>query len=321
MATDIDKILAKHFSNEITPEENLKLSSWKRDNLDEFNSLKTIYEGAELSNYKDLFDVDNGWKEVDAKLTRSKKPKVRKLYPFGIQKWQIAASFLILVTLGYSLFWYFNNPITVQTAQYAKTVYLSDGSIVTLNKNTELVYPRKFNNNKRTLSLKGEAFFEVKPNPNKPFEINVNDVLVTVLGTSFNIKSEANGYAEVVVKTGKVSVELKNKKNQKIILKKGEKGIYKSSLLNKEINTNKNFNSWKTGILTFENEPLTSIISQLENYYKTTILIDSKESNCFASITLENQTLDQALKELQLLFGFDIKKNKNIIKLSNINCK
>ncbi|WP_062052905.1 FecR family protein [Aquimarina longa] len=321
MATDIDKILAKHFSNQATPDEELQFSVWKRDNLDEFNSLKTIYDGAKLNNYKDLFDVDNGWKEIDAKLTNTKKPKVKKLNLIKIRKWQIAASFLILVTLGYSLIWYFNNPITVQTTQYAKTVHLTDGSIVTLNKNTTLTYPRKFDNDKRTLSLKGEAFFEVKPNPNKPFEVYVNDVLVTVLGTSFNIKSEVNGYAEVVVKTGKVSVELKEKKDQKIILEKGEKGIYKSALLNKEINTDKNFNSWKTGVFIFENEPLTSIISQLENYYKTTILIDSKKSNCFASIILENQTLDQALNELQLLFGFDIKKDNHTIKLSNINCK
>lgn len=321
MATDINKILAKHFSNEITPEESLKLSLWKKDNLDEFNSLKTIYERAELNNYKDLFNVDNGWKEIDAKLTNTKKPKVKKLTFINMQKWQVAASFLILVTFGYGLFWFLNSSISVQTSQYAKTVNLTDGSVVTLNKNTTLTYPRKFDNDKRTLSLKGEAFFEVKPNQNKPFEVYVNDVLVTVLGTSFNIKSEANGYAEVVVKTGKVSVELKEKKDQKIILKKGEKGIYKSSLLNKEVNTNKNFNSWKTGIFIFENEPLTSIVSQLENYYNTTILIDSKKSNCFASITIENQTLDQALNELQLLFGFDIKKNNNTIELSNINCK
>lgn len=321
MATDIDKILAKHFSNQITPDEELKLSLWKRDNLDEFNSLKAIYDSAELDNYKDLFDVNKGWKEVEAKLTNTKKPKVKKLNLFNMRKWQIAASFLMLVTLGSAMFWYFNTSITVKTSQNAKTVYLTDGSIVTLNKNTDLIYPKKFDSNKRTLSLKGEAFFEVKSNPNKPFEINVNDVLVTVLGTSFNIKSEANDYTEVVVKTGKVSVELKDKKNQKIILKKGEKGIYKSALLNKEINTDKNFNSWKTGILIFENERLNNIVSQLEDYYGTTILIEGKESNCFASITLENQTLDQSLKELQLLFGFEISKDKNIIKLSNISCK
>ena len=55
------------------------------------------------------------------------------------------------------------------------------------------------------VSLKGEAFFNVTPNKKKPFIISVNDVQITVVGTSFNVKT-INGNTEVVVETGIVKV-------------------------------------------------------------------------------------------------------------------
>src|SRR3546814_17421332 len=65
-----------------------------------------------------------------------------------------------------------------------RNVTLADGSVVTLNKNSELSYPRRFTGSSRTVSLQGEAFFDVETDREKPFVISVNDVEVEVTGRS-----------------------------------------------------------------------------------------------------------------------------------------
>ena len=68
-----------------------------------------------------------------------------------------------------------------------------------------LSYPASFKGKTRSIKLKGEAFFNVAPDKEKPFIIDVNDVQVKVVGTSFNVRSY-NGITEVIVETGIVQV-------------------------------------------------------------------------------------------------------------------
>src|SRR6185295_8602769 len=83
-----------------------------------------------------------------------------------------------------------------QTGQNVLVDTLSDGSVITLNKRSTITYPSKFKGNTRAIALKGEAFFNVAPDQKKPFIISVNDEQETVVGTSFNIKSENGNTAD-----------------------------------------------------------------------------------------------------------------------------
>lgn len=69
------------------------------------------------------------------------------------------------------------------------TVELCDGTKVYLNSGTTLEFPSRFNGEVRGVSLKGEAYFEVTRNESKPFVVEVDEMKVKVLGTSFNVKS------------------------------------------------------------------------------------------------------------------------------------
>ena len=69
---------------------------------------------------------------------------------------------------------------------------LPDGTTVYLNTNSKIIFPKRFEKNKREITLKGEAFFEVTKDKNRPFIINVNEAQVEVLGTSFNILSNSS---------------------------------------------------------------------------------------------------------------------------------
>jgi len=86
-----------------------------------------------------------------------------------------------------------------------QTDTLPDGSVVQLQPHAELSCPAKFITNQRSVVLKGDAYFSVLHDASRPFQISVNDIKVTVLGTSFKI-SDLLGSTEVDVITGIVQV-------------------------------------------------------------------------------------------------------------------
>ena len=63
---------------------------------------------------------------------------------------------------------------------------LEDGSVIYLAQNSLFSYPQDFESASRNVELKGEAFFDIAPNPDKPFIIETGEALIQVLGTAFN---------------------------------------------------------------------------------------------------------------------------------------
>ena len=87
------------------------------------------------------------------------------------------------------------------------TVILSDGSTVTLEQGSQLIYPSSFGGGQRKVYLQGEAFFEVAKNPAQPFLIYTGISVVQVVGTSFRIKANAGQSPDqIAVRTGRVLV-------------------------------------------------------------------------------------------------------------------
>lgn len=118
------------------------------------------------------------------------------------------------------LFMSCSSDTTVSSSGKFEEVELPDGSIVLLNKNSEISYPSKFE--ERNVQLTGEAFFEVTPNPTKPFKVISGENEITVLGTSFNVKSTSESM-EVEVSTGEVEMKSPKGKNK---LRRGQRGAY-----------------------------------------------------------------------------------------------
>lgn len=91
-----------------------------------------------------------------------------------------------------------------------ETVTLSDRSQVTLQPHAKITYPSVFSKLKRVVYLKGDAFFSVHKNPQKPFFVYNKNLRVKVLGTSFLIQEAAS---QVSVSTGKVEVNENTSRN------------------------------------------------------------------------------------------------------------
>lgn len=153
--------------------------------------------------------------------------------------WTAAASAVIILSIStYHAFIQsgFSKPEITSTITFNKDIRLlnlPDGTRVWLNENSEIEYPKSFSGKERTVTLKGEAFFEVKRDPSHPFVISSGAIKTTVLGTSFAVKAYDNKQPEVNVRTGKVKVE---SSQNTVLLERGDKAIYKveTSLLNKQ---------------------------------------------------------------------------------------
>ncbi len=156
-------------------------------------------------------------------------------------------------------------------------VVLSDGSNVKLNAKSKICFNEKFQGSTRELSLNGQAFFDVARDENKPFIIKSGQLTVTVLGTSFDVKSfDDDDYALVTVLSGKVKVN--SPAGEYIITPNEQVYLEKSTgkLIKREVNA-ENIIKWTNRILYFDHTPVTEMISQLERWYNVKIIVNDPE--------------------------------------------
>ena len=148
-------------------------------------------------------------------------------------------------------------------------VVLYDGSLVWLNAGSELRYPNTFVENQRVVYLKGEAYFEVSKNKEKPFLVQVDDMSVKVYGTEFNVNTYNN--IETVLVTGSVSM---NQGGKEVLLKPNQKGVFDqvSGKITVEDVDVLAYVSWKNGDFIFRNESLNSIMDKLSRWYGLEVL-------------------------------------------------
>lgn len=85
------------------------------------------------------------------------------------------------------------------------TIPMQDGSIITLNTNSE-VQVRLTSRERRIDLKKGEAFFDVAKDPNRPFAVYIRDRRVVAVGTKFSVRLDS-ATVRVAVTEGKVRLE------------------------------------------------------------------------------------------------------------------
>lgn len=183
-----------------------------------------------------------------------------------------------------------------------KEIYLPDGSKITLNADSELSYPKTFNDSIREVTLIGEAFFDIKRDVTKPFIVNTNSIKIRVLGTSFNVKSyDKDKKVETTLVTGKV--ELIKGKETPIVLAPSQKAVFHKTENKLEIEKVKSLDvvAWKDGTLIFDKTPLQEVVTDLERKYNTKIIINSKTLlNYEYTGTFDNLNIDDVLKLLTI---------------------
>jgi transmembrane sensor len=163
-------------------------------------------------------------------------------------------------------------------------IRLPDGTDVWLNSVSSIRYPTAFPGRERKVEITGEAYFEVAREEAKPFVVEVSNMEVKVLGTSFNINSyEDEGPVRTTLLDGKIAVALpsdgQSKSGEFVVLKPGQQAVAASGLLTGGIDREtqhltivndanvEQVMAWKNGFLSFKQADLTTVLRQLERWY------------------------------------------------------
>lgn len=154
---------------------------------------------------------------------------------------------------------------TPRAGRYAVT--LSDGTNVWLNAESELVYPIRFDKNERNVYVKGEAYFEVAHDQNRPFIAHTNKQDIRVLGTKFNIYAyDEEAVQRTTLVQGAVIVQ-NNNLQQSFRLKPGQQAVNEANDLSiLEVDTLE-YVSWKDDVMILNSYDLPEILRQLERWY------------------------------------------------------
>ena len=326
---DINDLITKHLVRETSPDEEKELSMWinqNEANRRHYEDLKKTFQLTEQyfavpAGEKLDINLNEEWAHFTAKIGAGKTPRHLSTGQFWLR---IAASVLLLMVVATLLYHYgAPNTTTYQTAGNKESVILPDGTQVTLNRITSLSYAKTFGQGSRTVTLKGEAFFEVKADPERPFIILADEAKVQVLGTSFSVNAyDSIHQVEVIVQTGIVSLRGKEGRDQ-VQLAAGQKGIYSKTneKLTSTTNNDPNFLSWNTQRIVFVENDLRTVIETLEKTYHVDITISADvPASCLVTVTFDKQSLESVLRVLESTLNLKYTINGNKVEITEAGC-
>jgi transmembrane sensor len=277
-------------------------------------------------------DVEMAWKRISRRMDQGgEEISVQKKGKIITAKWLkylLGAAAMAIVIIGiYSLYRIVIKPVTERAMVSADKVLvdtLPDGSRISLNKNSKLVYPEQFKGKTREVILTGEAFFDIRHDSAKPFIIDAGSAKVKVLGTSFRISAYPDSAVEVNVTRGRVmffAINTRTGDTSKLFLAAGAKGLLplKSVIPIVVDNTAPDDLYWFDHTLEFNHTPLSTVFGLLEKYYPVTIRVSNEKiNNCLLTASFADDPIDRILTVIAESFDLKvISKNKTFLLTGN----
>ncbi|MDO9105567.1 MAG: FecR family protein [Methylovulum sp.] len=193
----------------------------------------------------------------ETELERPKKPRHSFQWPLFM-----AASLVLLLVFRTDIKIFLQADYVTDIGKQQR-IRLDDGSHVTLNTDSAITVNLKHDQRLVEL-LKGEAFFDVEPDADRPFIVDGSHSSTRVLGTRFFVHENDNG-DEVNVLSGRVEVSNKHHREESVILHDDDNVSVNRMGLSKT-NNPKLATSWLDGYLVFQDVALTDAIAQIQRY-------------------------------------------------------
>ena len=276
------------------------------ENRKEFNNIKNLWSYTDFSNYDAGEKVDSNHKEKDSKV-RVIRLELLKYAAIIITSLLVGGALTFVSQHNFSSEIAYNEVI-VPFGKSAEVV-LPDKTHVWLSSGSHLEYPSVFNKGSRDIKLTGEALFEVEHNPKQPFHVITPDLIVEVLGTTFNVEAfERSKHVNVTLVEGNVNIQ--DKEGRVLTnLNPNQRASYNISAKSLDLKkVNANFYSlWKQGIYSMHNETLGNIALRLERLYDVKFIFDNEEVKeiKFSGAILKNKPIEQILNVFKYTSDID----------------
>lgn len=204
-----------------------------------------------------------------------------------------------------------------------RSVFLVDGSRITLSPGARVRYQSIPGPDAREVRLEGSAFFEVAPDPKRPFTVFAGKVVTRVLGTSFRISGGES--ITVAVRTGKVSVSHDGNgeswillSNEQAVYDAGRNTMAKSVVINKAILENP---IAPVPRFSFDEAPAPAVMDALADTYAVDIRYDRKLfEKCRITVSLEEGTFYDKMDVLCKVLGATYETVNNEVRISGPGC-
>jgi ferric-dicitrate binding protein FerR (iron transport regulator) len=321
---NIDNLIAKSLADETSTEETDIINKWisaSEYNCHYYSDIKTIFEIAgRLDLQKEsetLMDLND---DLPTSLNIEQSGKMKRFITFIYTR---AALFISLFGVTYLLYNYplpKENGITIlSSGPRSITHTLLDGTSIILSPESSISYESSYNNTNRKIKLKGEAYFKVRHNPDRPFSVNIDNVFIEDIGTSFRICAKPNDSTYTVyVDEGQAMFYTSH--NPGVLLTVNEIGIYNQT--SKVFRKIKLTPSIKNRKLHFENASLRSVIDSLNIVYNTSILLSCKEMESLElTATFEESSVFPIIEIIAETFHLSITRKNEVTLLNNPLCK
>lgn len=329
MENRINHIIARVLSGESTSDDILSLSEWLNEsetNRDEFRRLKNYWDAdvAFKHSVTPAFSAD----KLQQKINVQKRQAARR------QLWRniipaIAAACLLFIFS--TAFFLYNTKgrtpeyYTLLTGEHTSNFTMEDGTVITLNKNSRLRYSDEYGKESRNVRLEGEAYFEVAKDAGKPFQVEMDGASITVLGTHFNVKADAES-DDITATLVEGAIRFEGAK-QNIVMTPNQQLTFSRST-NKvdiqQIDTD-TFTAWKDGLLRYKSIPFTKLIENLNDLYQVEIRIDDErlaEPSATVSGTFsQEQSIEQILKVISRSLPIRWTKDDGVYHIQSYNTK
>lgn len=287
-----EDLIMKWLDNNLNDEELKEFKS-----LEDYDHLIKISDGLKQFNAPEI-NEDKILNTIISQNKKIKKPIVKLITAFSA----IAAVFLICFGAYYFIL---NQTTTISTELAHKTIHnLPDNSIVHLNAGSNINFNENSWNEKRTLTLDGEAYFKVAKG--SKFDVVTNSGTVSVLGTQFNVKNRGDNF-EVVCYEGLVSVKVNNKT---VKLSAGDS--FKLGIVS-ENKIIKNAPFWINNESDFKSEPVINVIKEFERQYNVSVQIKNIDKSMLYTGRFVHNDINVALKSITLPLNINYSKKGNEI--------
>ena len=275
----------------------------KVKNREELETLKKVILGSKNLEIRGKRTKTEAWEMLASRIEENDHSKVVKLKPYVLIS--IAASLTLIVVAAYLIFML---PETVKAPKGEHiSLVLPDGSQVWLNADSKISYREFSQQENRKVTLKGEAYFDVREGGS--FEVSGEYGTVHVLGTSFNVRQREG----LQVSCFKGSVQVTNSGGQTVTLKAGNGTRTKDEALT----TPSRFNaekeaSWLTGDFYFESASFEQVVAELERQFNIEVIYQGKDARTYTGY-FNNRDLDEALQLVFQPMSLPYKKEGNKI--------
>ena len=216
------------------------------------------------------------------------------------------------------------HPNSINTLSTAKgetyQVRLPDGTMVELNAASKINYPTSFAKLKnRSITLSGEAYFQVAKDKKHPFIVTIGKQEVTALGTQFNIKAyDDDASIKTTLLEGSVKVStIGNRNSYDRTLMPGQQATYSGSggISIKEVDTEEAV-AWRNGFFIFDNETMETAMRKISRWYNVDIIFEQQElkKEVFGGSASRSENITTLLRVLSKAANVNMKvEEKSII--------